>query len=677
MSAMNRLIPLSKFKGKKGKSTDSLKERMSRKDGDKYNRELLARAEDAWQSLYTLRKRRERNINYCFLDQWSDWVRDERGNLVKESTRIAKRTGGVALQNNHLIKIIHSLSGMYAKQSTEPVAFSRTPNCDEKADIITNALQANWQNNGLTDILVSEMEETLYGGLPVVMEEWATINGVEDSYTFVIEPSHFFFESAGIDPLHRDVELVGHFEDYSLSALAARMARSEYDYQQLEYIYAPYLRRQSHMPGNREQQTDILKDPNWDIAANDTCRVYHIWTKEHKMRYRCKDIMDFQQPLYRIEVEQLPLVKAENKARLEQALAAGIPEEEVALIEYTPIFDTYWHYQALAPDGHILEEYDNPYEHGSHPYTFKAYEYVNGDIVPFISSAIDQQRYINRLITLFDLVIQASAKGVTMIPKSCVPKNMSEAEFARSIREVGNFIFYEDQGGRLSNKPEVIVSNTNMTGITEMLQLQLGFIPEITSVSDAMQGKTPRSGTSASRYAMETQNSTTSISAMLLKFNSFETEVALKKAQVIHQYYQEGNVAVMRANGYTDVVSYDPKAVQDLKFGVRIMMSPENPVFRMAMGDLIHEMWAAGAVDAAQMLQMSYIPGSHAIRKQLEQAQQMMAAQAAQAQQMGQQTAGQAPQSGTQQMGEGVYVPEDLALQGGTPYVRQDKQTTA
>lgn len=671
---MKRLIPKSRFRNKKDNS-DSIKARLRESRGDKVNLPLLTRAENAWQALYDLRRKRERNIKYCFQDQWSDWVYDEHGQLVRESDRVKRRTGGVALQNNHLIKIIHTLSGLYAKQITEPVCYSRQPNMDEKADMMTNALQANWQNNNTHDILITEIEEMLYGGLSVCMEEWATINGVEDSYTFVIEPSHFFFESQGIDPLHRDVELIGHFEDFSLGALAARLAHSKYDYKQLEHIYEPYMHRDKYdIPS--VQQTDKLKDPYWDIADHDMCRVYHVWTKEHKMRYRVKDIMDFDNPLYRIEVEQLPLVEAENANRLAQAMAAGMPEEEVPLIEYTPIFDTFWHYQCLAPNGLILEEYDNPYEHGSHPYTFKAYEYVNGDVIPYISSVIDQQRYINRLVTLFDIVIQASAKGVTMIPKSCVPKNMSEAEFARSIRETGNFLFYDDHEGRSQSKPEIIVSNTNMTGITEMLQLQLGFIPEITSVSDALQGKTPSANTAASRYAMETQNSTTSISALLLKFGSFEEELAIKKMQVIHQYYSDPrNVSFMRSNGYAQYSVYDPKSVQDVKFGVRIMMSPENPIFRMAVGDLVSQMWQAGAIDAAQMMQMSYIPGGHAIRKQLEQAQMMMAQQAGMAQ-GGEQPQQQQPQ--TQQMAPGVNVMSNLAEnETGRPYIRQSQQANA
>ena len=656
---MKKLIPKSKLKGLKDNS-DSLKAIQRPKGADKCRPEVLARAKNAWDALDSLRARRERNINYVFIDQWCDWVRDEHGRLVKESERVAKRTGGVALQNNHLIKIIHSLSGLYAKQVTEPTCFARRPDADDKSDMMTDALQSSWYNNQVHDIMISFMEEMLCGGLCVDLEEWTTINGVEDVYSFPIETSHFFYESAGIDPRHWDFELIGHFEDYPLGKLAARMARSKYDYKQLEFIYEPYIRYRE-TSGDNVQQTDRLKNPSWDIYEQGMCRVYHVWTKEHKLRYRCKDVMDFDNPLYRIEAEQLPIIEAENKERIRQVVEAGMDPSEAILIEYTPIFDTYWHYQALAPNGLVLEEYDNPYEHGEHPYVVKAFEYVNGDIIPFISSVIDQQRLINRMVTMFDLSIQAAAKGVTMVPKSCVPKNMSEAEFARSIREIGGYIFYDDREGRNYNKPEVIANNTNLTGITEMLQLQLGFIPEITSVSDSLQGKTPGNNVAASRYAMETQNSTTSVSGLLMKFGAFEQEVARKKMKMIHQYYSEPrNISNVRSGGYSTYSIYDPKAVQDIDFDVRIVMSPESPTLRTTLYDLLAPMWQAGAIDAATMLQLSGLPATSPVVKHLMQVQQAMAQQAA-------------PQQGAEEPVNPYDAQAEAnpaAMQEGRPYVR-------
>ena len=181
----------------------------------------------------------------------------------------------------------------------------------------------------------------------------------------------------------------------------------------------------------------------------------------------------------------------------------------------------------LSPDGRVLTEYDTPYEYKSHPYIYKLHYLVNGRTVPFISVIIDQQRYINRLIMLNDLAIQSAVKGVKMIPKDSVPDGMSNREFAEQFVEIGSFIFYEPS--KSGNKPEVITSNSTNIGTTELLQLQLSFINDITSVSEALQGKTPSGSTAASRYAMETQNSTTSIATLLTKFSTFEAEIARKK----------------------------------------------------------------------------------------------------------------------------------------------------
>jgi hypothetical protein len=325
--------------------------------------------------------------------------------------------------------------------------------------------------------------------------------------------------------------------------------------------------------------------------------------------------MDRENPLYRIEVEDLPQVQAQNAARVQMGLSQGIPTEEIPLIEYEYIIDQYWHFQMLAPDGMILEEYDSPFEHKSHPYTMTIFNLVNGDIVPFISVIRDQQRYINRLITLNDLAISSSIKGLKMIPKSAVPDNMSEREFAERATELGGWIFYEES--KLGNVPQVITSNSTNIGTAEMLQLQIGFINDLSSVSEALQGKSTNGA--ASRYMMETQNSTTSISAFLMNFSTFERRVAEKKMKTIHQYYTEPrNISVTRSGGYSELAEYDPKAVEDIQFSIAVKETGDSPVNRMMINDVVKEMWAAGVLSAEQMLEHSYYPGTEELLQSLK-----------------------------------------------------------
>lgn len=466
----------------------------------------------------------------------------------------------------------------------------------------------------MRDLLTSQMYEFICGGMSVVSEEWSSHNGVEDSYTYFVNPSYFFFESKANDPRHWDTSLIGEIKDYTLGELASELAESEYDYRQLEEIYAPYINQfdTSSFPQNERYKEESFNNP----PAPNLCRTYHVWTLENKPRYRCVDIMDTETPLYRIELDQLKYVKQENEARIRMGLEQGMPEEEIPLIEYKYIIDQYWHFQMLAPDGRVLTEYDSPFEHRSHPYVYKLHYFVNGGIVPFISVAIDQQRYVNRLITLYDLAINSSVKGIKMIPKECVPTGMTEREFAEKFIEVGEFIFYDPS--KTGAKPEVITTNSTNIGIAEMLQLQLGFINDITSVSEALQGKTPSGNTAAQRYAMEMNNSTTSISSLLTKFSTFENEIAEKKMKTIHQYYQTTRyISMKNSSGYAQYSEYNPKEVQDIDFSVAIKESVESPVSRMMVNDLLKELWTSGAINAEQMLQHSYYPGSDDILQEL------------------------------------------------------------
>lgn len=614
---MKKLIPKSRFYKSKGHS-DSVRQRILLSGTDKNNIPLLARCEQAWDNLSEFRNTRLRNFRYVFGDQWGDYVSDGKGNRVRERDRISQRTGGIVLQNNHLIKIVNTLAGLYAKSSTLPVCFARQKNANAKSQMMTNALQTNWENNLMKDLLTSEMYEFICGGAAIVTEEWSCHDGIEDSYTYTVNPSYFFYESKANDPRHWDNDLIGEIRDYTLGELASILAESEYDYQQLEEIYNPWLNRYAF---NTTQQTEHYKEESFDTPpAPNLCRTYYVWTLENKPRYRCVDIMDTQNPLYRIETKDLPLIKRQNEERIRMGLEQGIDREDIPIIEYKYIIDQYWHFQMLAPDGRVLVEYDSPFEHKSHPYIYKLHYFVNGKTVPFISVVIDQQRYINRLITLNDLAIQSAVKGIKMIPKDCVPEGMSNKEFAEQFIEIGGFIFYEPSK-ITGNAPQIITSKSTDIGTAELLQLQLSFINDITSVSETLQGKTPASGTAASRYAMEMQNSTTSIATLLTKFSTFENEIAKKKMKTIHQFYQSPrNISQEKSSGYNEYPEYDPKEVQDIDFKVSIKESAESPVARMMVNDLLKELWAAGQINAEQLLSFSYYPGSEEILQALRSA---------------------------------------------------------
>lgn len=608
---MKRIIPKSSVRT--DIFGDSVKDRVQQA-GAKYNIELYERAMQRYSDLASYRHNRARNYRYVFVDQWGDRVQDDNGNWVTERERISKRTGGVVLQNNHLFKIVNTLVGIYAKSATQPICYARKPEADRKSQMMTNALQTNWDRNEMKDLLMDFKKELICGGMVVAREEWASFEGVEDSYTYEVNPTKLILEKGSDDPRSWDISMIGEIRDYTLGALASRLVHSKYDYQQLYAIYTPYINANY---GRSSVNTHQYENESWDLPPIEApCRTYEIWTLEHKLRYRCVDIMDPENPMFRIELEDLPKIKAINEERMRMGLEQGLRPEEIPVIEYKEIVDQFWHFQMLGPDAIILDEYDSPFDHKGHPYTVQIFNWVNGDIIPFISVAIDQQRYINRLITLHDLAISATVKGVKMIPRS-VLGGLSEKEFAKQFIEIDGFIFYEpdDRG----NKPEVVVQNSTNIGTADLLQLEISFISDITNVSDTLQGKTPPSGTPASRYLMQTDNATTSLAGLMRKFTSFETGIARKKMKVIQQYYEEGrNISTSQSNGYSYFEAYSPKEVQNIDFECKIGETNETTVGRAITNELLEQLEAAGAISVLDRLRYGYYPGTEGLRQELE-----------------------------------------------------------
>lgn len=625
---MKKLIPKSRFTGRMV-NPDTLKERerLLHDDQKKFNLPLLTRAEAAWMAQAETRKEWLRNLRYVRGDQWSDYVEDENGERVLERNRIAARTGGVALQNNHLIKIVNTLMGIYSRSATMPVCFARQDNADAKSQMMTRALQTNWDNNEMKDLLESEFFQMIVGGTSIVKEVWAEQNGIDDSYTYKVDLGHAFWEAEGTDPRHWDMSMIGEFRDYTIGELAATFAESEYDYNQLLEIYKPYLSQLATIHKTRNDYSE----GSWKYPmTTNLCRVYEIWTKEHKPGIRCKDIMNTEQPLYHIDPRDLPNIQAENERRIALGREQGIADDDIPLIEYKgkglgyKIYE-YWHYWALTPDGRILVDYDSPFEHGSHPYTIKMHLYANGRTTPFISCIIDQQRYINRLITLNDLLINSSIKNFKMIPKDLIPKGMSTREFAQQAVELDNWVFYEPQNRMTNAEPKVITQNATNIGIHELLQVQLSSINDITNVHGALQGKAPNAGTSAQLYLMESQNATTSIATLLNKFSRFENNVARKKMKTIHQYYQEPrNISVEQSSGYVMFQTYDPKAVRDIDFDVKISEAAETPVSRMFTNKQLEEWAAAGWIDLHDVLTYGYYPNLEELKQRIAASKEMV-----------------------------------------------------
>lgn len=630
----------------KGKTFDSVKRRMERQHGRKTDYELLQRCWQAWNNLEAVRMTRDRAKRYCYGDQWGDTVRVYKNGYYYDMTEreYLKRKGSVPLSNNVMVSILNTLVGMYAKQGTEPVCFARTRSSQSLSDMMSATMQCNWQNTQMEDLLKHALEDYLIGGVMVCRETYEDrTQEIEDSWTDYIEPNYVFWEG-GSDPRHLDLSLIGVLHDESVNDLYKKFAREEYglSIDDLNRIF-DIDPDNSQTEGTMHNDTNDLSNISFDIPSKrgHYVRVIEAWTTETKYRYQCYDPIATNESdaYFRIECDDKVLIaelNAKNVERKKQYDLMGVPPEDRAYITAKKVADKYWYYTFMAPDGTVLCRGETPYDFKSHPFSVKFYPYVNGEIHPFMGNVIDQQRYINRLIIMNDMAIRSSAKGVWLIPTQ-VLDGMTPEEFAEQATEYDGMIFYTPKATLPNSRPDIITSNAVNLGTNELLQMELNLMREVSNVSGALQGKTPTAGTSASRYAQESQNASTSLYSILKDMESFTECVAQKKCMMIKQYYDNGRPIFNRDNTYP--MEYDRLAARDIMFKISIKNAAATATYQNNINDKLDRLLEMGAINIVQYLQNLNEPFADKLLQDVQSQVEDLRAQQAE---MGQ----QAPQNG-------------------------------
>lgn len=584
---------------------DSLRRSRIRTGDDRTRaQEILIEAQNYYNSMYRFRRDRERNKRYNYGDQWGDVVCVD-GKKMSEEKYILSQ-GNIPLKNNLIRRLVRNVIGTYRSQATEPTCTARDRDEQRQAETMSTVLQYDMQLNRMTEMYARSLEEYLISGMVVHRKWFGWRNDKMDCWTDYVQPNNFFIDNNMRDFRGWDCSFVGEIHDVSFEQLCEQFANSPEDYANLAEIYRQARDKGTSMHAWEDfgYSRDWINTDFLTPRDESRCRVIEVWRKESKPRYRCHDYNSGD--IFKVDVEDYPvLVLAENARRLEQARRAGMPEVEVPLIKAEWFIDSYWYFYYLSPLGDILAEGETPYEHKSHPYVFKAYPFIDGEIHSFVSDVIDQQRYTNRLITLNDWVIRASAKGVLLIPDDCIPKGVTPQDFADTWAKFNGVVVYTPS--KTGATPQQVANNSTNIGIHEMLNLQLKFFEDISGVNGALQGKPGYSGMSAALYNQQAQNSTTSLLDILDSFQEFTRDAAYKDVKNIQQFYDQKRMFNIAGRAGTQVV-YDPQKIRDVEFDMSIVPSQATPAYRAVANDFLMELWKNQAISLEQLLQAGNFP---------------------------------------------------------------------
>jgi hypothetical protein len=465
-------------------------------DDSSQNRSLavLNAAYRAWLAWADFRKIRRRNKNFTYGSQWNDLTRDSDGNVVTEYEEMAQN-GKEPITNNLIRQLVKSVVGRFRNDLQAP--------SDE-------CLKAIHSSNLLDELDSRSLEEFLISGCCIQRIGFARHFNRRGIRIDNVNPNRFFCNALS-DSRGWDCEIVGQIHDLSLTEIIMRIADSDRNLAAwIRNVYCNLNSTSISFFASSIGADAELGDDFWHARTN-RCRAIEVWTLESHEILRCHDVKsaDF----YYVDYDRHDAVEEENRSREE----AGEP----LIITSWDIIET-WHCRWYAPDGTLLAHFDSPYANGAHPFIMKLYPLTDGEIHSFVEDVIDQQKYVNRLITMVDHIMGASAKGVLLFPEKCMPAGYSWERLKQDWSKTDSIIPYNTVAGE--KIPQQISTNATNMGAYEMLSLQMRLFEEISGVSGALQGRTSNPATGAQLYNAQAQNSAITLSDIFCSFQSFRSE---------------------------------------------------------------------------------------------------------------------------------------------------------
>ena len=583
--------------------------------------DILADAWTCWSGLDAFRRKAQRNKRYVFGDQWGDkvqvgceWI-TEREHILRQ--------GNVPLTNNRLRSIVRSVAGLFLSGQTEPVTVSRTREGQDRGALMSATLQYVYQNNKLWSLDATNFNYFLVTGLAAFKSVYGWRNGKMDVWTDLVNYNRFFFDDHMRDPRHWDCHLVGEIHDLSLYDVAGKFAEGDKD--RAEAIMDLY--RHTTLERTTQYADTLIRNRTRDLSffvPEDAtrCRVIEVWKKESKERLLVHDRLEGR--FYKVEVAHKDRLDAINATRRDEQAAQGVSRSDMKLLHYRWIIDEYWYHYYLTPTGEVLKEGESPFWHGSHPYSFRVYPFYDGQVFPFVSDFIDQQRYINRLIMMQDFMMRASAKGVLLIPEDCLEGYRPE-DFAEEWAKFNGVIVYKAKQG--VPLPQQITSNSNNLGVYDMLSVQLKMLEDVSGVQGALQGAQPQSGTPASLYMQQAQNASTSLAELLDSYRTLREERDTKNMKLIQQFYTEPryiHVSGASPSGKQGGVIYDPHQVRNAEFDLSLVESTSTPAYRIVMDDFLMQIFQTGQIGIKELLENSSFPFADKLLQSIESREQQL-----------------------------------------------------
>ena len=599
---------------------DKKKECATRKG--KRNLDVLQEFSKYWESLEVARQKMRRSIMYAYEDQWGDLIEDPDSGTKMTEAEFIRKQGKVPLKNNMISPIIKNIDGQFRSSTTQSICSVRDQAEVKIGEMMSIAVEYVSDLNELIELDSSSLRLLLCSGFIAQRVEygWNPSKRMNDVWVYGCNPSRIFFNTSMEDVRTWDLTHVGEIYDLTKQDVIASFAKNEED---KKWIDSLYQTGEIYAAFDGMQGEELKNIAFSSPSRPDLCRVILGWKLETREAYFCHD--QLKGTYYWVGMDEILSIDHENRLRLNEASINGVEEEDILLIDYEYGNAQYWYYRYMTPDGYILQEGKSPYWHGSHNFELHVYPMVQGKVFNYIEDFIDQQRSINRTLTLIDFIRSSSSKGVLVVDETAFDSMTRDEIIDEYVRYNGVLFANLKSGQNLANVVHQYNGQAAVAGDYELLNLQLKLINDISGVNSAMQGKQPASGTAASLYAQQTQNASLNTRGLFDAFKSFRRRRDVKIMQTIQQYYNSVRHLELSGKDYSEEAKYyNPEKVQNAQIDLKITEGSNSPTYQMVQNDFLMQLFQQTAIDVKTMLENCSYPFATRILESIKRNEQEM-----------------------------------------------------
>lgn len=462
---------------------------------------LIHQCHDTWMSGGPFRLRRRRFKDFAYGRQWADTFRTPEGRVLSER-EVFEESGRSPVTNNLIRQTIKSVIGRYRRL----IASQESPGTPDGTSEARIALADALGCNEMLERDCRALEEFLISGC--VVQRIGPVPGNLSAVVTNVSPERFFFHRF-LTPDGSDCRLMGMLHDVPLHEVIRTFAHNSAEAAETELIYR-----------NARAGVGAIVDeaPEIDFYAPelpDHVRVIEVWRKTSSTFawLHDKSLCRY----YLLENKE----KAKSFASKLYCSRTSYRHHSIER-DFAKRFDCitfpadFWVQTFLTPGGVVLGSEVHPA--ATPPFALALYPMIDGEVHSFVEDVIDQQKYINRLVTLLDDIIASSAKGVLLFPSDQLPEGFTWREMRRLWANPNGVLPYKRTHGDAA--PRQINTGGTSAGASEMLRLQLQLFDEISGTSGAMRGSAS-SVRGAEVLRAETESATTCVLDILAAFGNF------------------------------------------------------------------------------------------------------------------------------------------------------------